>query len=252
MKICRHGMMLYNVHDKYVGRSLELYGEFSEGEVGIFDQIVKPGAWVLEIGANIGAHTIHLAKMVGPGGRVLAFEPQRLVFQTLCANVALNSLANVHTFQTAVSECPGEITVPVLDPARPHNFGGLNIEGHSRGEAVPVITVDSFSLPRCDVMKIDVEGMEGRVLTGAAGTIARFRPILYVENDRSEKSDALIRQIDSLGYNMYWHCPPLFNPRNFAGRTENVFGRIVSKNLFCWHKSVAQHVKGMTQVRVPA
>jgi hypothetical protein len=88
VKQCRHGMMLYNVHDLYVGRSLDQYGEFSQGEIDLFGQILKPGQVVLDVGANIGAHTLWFAQTVGPSGTVLAFEPQRIVFQALCANLA--------------------------------------------------------------------------------------------------------------------------------------------------------------------
>ncbi|MBU3737095.1 MAG: hypothetical protein FGM62_08995, partial [Methylobacterium sp.] len=55
---CRHGPLLYNVNDQYVGRSLALYGEFSEQEMAVFRHFVNPGDVVLEVGANIGAHTV--------------------------------------------------------------------------------------------------------------------------------------------------------------------------------------------------
>jgi FkbM family methyltransferase len=250
-KACKHGTLVYNIHDIYIGRSLELYGEFSEGEIELFQQIVKPGRVVVEVGANIGAHTVFLAQAVGPMGRVLAFEPQRVIFQVLCANLALNSLPNVHAWQAAVGNKPGEIVVPVLDYSQPHNFGGLSLEGHQLGERVPVMTLDSLNLQQCYLLKIDVEGMEQSVLEGAAQTIARCRPILYVENDRQEKAAALIRYIDGIGYNMYWHTPPLFNPNNFAGNPENVFGRVVSVNMLCCPKSLPQQVVGLPPVEVP-
>jgi len=58
--------------------------------VRFFRQLVQPGWSILDIGANMGAHTIALARLVGPTGKVLSFEPQRIIFQALCANVALN------------------------------------------------------------------------------------------------------------------------------------------------------------------
>lgn len=91
---CRDGVMLFNPLDSFVGRSLDLYGEFSRGEAAVFDQIVAPGDTVLDVGANIGAHTLWMARRVGPAGSVIAFEPQRAVFQTLCANMALNGMTN--------------------------------------------------------------------------------------------------------------------------------------------------------------
>src|SRR4051812_16828084 len=95
LKACKHGRFLYNVNDTFVGRSLDLYGEWCEEEIEVLSQIIKPGSVVLDIGANIGTHTICFAKQALPGGVVYAFEPQRLVFQNLCANIALNQLVNV-------------------------------------------------------------------------------------------------------------------------------------------------------------
>ena len=112
----RYGKIMYNQLDEFVGKSLRLYGEFSQGEANLFEQIVKPGHVVVEAGANIGAHTIHLAQLAGDKGQVWAFEPQRLVFQLLAGNVALNSLTNVRCLQKCLGD-GGEksLLVPVLD-----------------------------------------------------------------------------------------------------------------------------------------
>src|SRR5260370_9715023 len=77
---CRHGMMLYNVNDQFQGKMLDKYGEYSEGEVDTFAQLLKPGMGAVEVGANIASPTAAIARMVGPQGRVLAFEPQRATF----------------------------------------------------------------------------------------------------------------------------------------------------------------------------
>lgn len=233
LKDCRYGRMLYNVNDIYVGRSLDLYGEFSEGEVEVFRKAVRPGDLVLDVGANIGAHTVFLAQAVGPTGAVIAFEPQRLMFQTLCANVALNSLVNVHCQQAAVGDSPGVVIVPTLDPTRENNFGGVSVGSRSNGEPVPVVRLDDLHLNRCRLIKIDVEGMELQVLRGAAKLIEQHAPALYVENDRKEQSAELIRHIDSIGYDAYWHLPHLFNPQNFLRNPTNVFGPTQSINMLC-------------------
>ena len=164
---------------------------------------MRPGDVVVEAGANIGVHTLPLAKRVGPGGRVYAFEPQRLVFQTLCANAALNGLTNVDCRQAACGADRGEILVPEFDFSAANNFGGLSLGRHAQGERVPVVTIDSLALPACRFIKADVEGMELQVLKGARETIARCRPVLYVENDRADSSPALIAYLLSLGYRLY-------------------------------------------------
>jgi FkbM family methyltransferase len=250
VKTCRYGTMAYNLNDKYVGRSLDLYGEFSEGEVEIFRELVGPADLVLDVGANIGAHTLFFARQVGPPGRVLAFEPQRIVFQTLCANMALNSLTNVWCYPCALGAAPGQITVPPLDYTKTGNFGGLSLGG-TTGEEVPVLTIDGLKLPRCRLIKLDVEGAEERVLRGAVQTLARERPFLYVENDRKDRSASLIRFIASQGYHMAWHKPRLFNPANQAGNANNVFGTIVSINMLCVPQSESWRLKGLTPVEIP-
>ena len=63
----RHGFLLYNKNDIYIGKSIEKYGEFSHLEAKLFEQICKEGDIVIEVGANIGAHTVYLSKLVGKG-----------------------------------------------------------------------------------------------------------------------------------------------------------------------------------------
>lgn len=244
--------MLYNINDMYIGRSLDLYGEYSEGEVELFRQIVRKGDVVIEVGANYGAHTVFLAQQVGMEGVVLAFEPQRIVYQALNANIAINNIPNTFCLQQAVGAAPGFIRVPPLDYSRTNNFGGLALGQYEVGEQVPVAMLDSFDLKHCNFLKIDVEGMEEQVLRGAVKIIERFRPVMYVENDKQEKSADLVRYIDSLNYNMYWHKPFYFSPNNFLGNPENVFPNIVSLNMLCLHKSIPQNVTGFEPVTVPA
>lgn len=251
IKDCRHGKMVFNPLDAYVGRSLNEYGEFSEGEAALFRQIVREGSVVLEIGANIGAHTVMLSKLAGPSGAVFAFEPQRIIFQNLAANLSLNSIINTFCYQKAVGEVAGTLLVPVLDFEKENNWGGLSLGSWQHGEKVEVVTVDSLALPNCNFLKIDVEGMELSVLKGATQTITKFHPVMYIENDREEKSDALIRYIDYLDYDIYWHCPYLFNPDNFNRVQSNVFGNIVSKNVLCVHKSANTVLEGFSRVQVP-
>ena len=233
-----HGVYLANINDQYVGRSLHKYGEFSELEIELFDQLVKPGAVVMDVGANLGAHTVRFSQLAGESGRVIAFEPQRIVYQTLCANVALNSLLNVDCYQTGVGEREESMKVVDVDPRVSNNFGGLSLNLPGPGEMVPVLRLDGFSgLPRLDLLKIDVEGMEGAVLRGAEKIVEKFKPVLYVENDRPEHSEELMRLIDSMGYRMYWHAPFLYREDNVRGDPENVFEGIASFNLLCFHKS---------------
>ncbi|MBD3563031.1 FkbM family methyltransferase, partial [Planktothrix sp. FACHB-1355] len=171
--------------------------------------------------------------------------------QNLCANLALNSITNTYCYNVALGDAIGSVKVPVLDYNRANNFGGIELGSHIEGELVQVITVDSLNLPYCRLIKLDVEGMELQVLQGAVNTINRLKPILYVENDRLEKALSLLSYLHSLGYKMYWHITPLYNPNNYFQNAENIFGDIVSMNILCLHSSSSLTVSGLQPVEIP-
>jgi hypothetical protein len=105
LKQCRHGFFLFNSNDSFIGRSLDLYGEWCEAE-GLLP-LLGPGQVVVDVGANIGTHTIPFANKVTKTGLVVAFEPQRQVFNYLVSNLTLKNLLHVATFQSALGEASG-------------------------------------------------------------------------------------------------------------------------------------------------
>ena len=246
------GYVLCNPNDIYVGRAIELYGEYSESEAHLFEQLVSEGDIVVEVWSNIGAHTLMFSQAAGGKGRVYAFEPQRVVFQTLCANLALNSITNVECFQAVVGEESGSVLLPDLKYDTEGNFGGFSAKNFGQGRKTPQVSLDGFlDVPRLRLVKVDVEGMEIDVLKGAEKTIEKFRPLLYVENDRVEKSPELISLLLSLRYKVYWHLPPLFNPENFAGSEENIYSNILSLNLLCVPREAEGNLTGFREVKDP-
>jgi FkbM family methyltransferase len=244
--------MMYLQTDKYIGTSLEVYGEYCESESEVFAQLLAPGQTVIEVGANIGAHTIHLSQLVGPAGRVFAFEPQRVVFQILCANVALNEAFNVRTFHAAAGAATGTVKVPEIDYYVPEsNFGALSLEDSMEGEDIPILALDNMAFSSVRLLKIDVEGMEAQVIEGARQLIGLHRPVIYVENDRITHSAGLIKLIEELGYDMWWHFARLFNPNNHANVAENIFADTTSVNLLCLPKEETSSVIGFRKVTGP-
>lgn len=246
----RYGSMLFPVGDIWVGRSLATYGEYSESEVMLFRQLVRPGDTVVEAGANIGALTVPLARLVGEGGRLYAFEPQAPIHQVLSANLLINGLRHVHAERAALGTGPGTINVPFVDLERRENFGGVSVGGEG-GDRCPVVTLDSYELPSVRLIKVDVEGAEAQVLGGARDTIGRLRPFLYVENDRKEKSAELIALIMGMGYRLWWHVAPLFNPGNHRGEATNVFGRVSSLNMLCVPKEHGLSINNAQEILSP-
>ena len=124
--------MSHLVSDRYIGRAFDRYGEFSEGEIELFRQVVRPGWLAVDGGANIGAHTLPLSTLVGPKGAVVAAKPQRIIHQLLCANLALNAATNVRAMHTALGAEPGRVTIPSIDYDAEGNFGGLALGGHEK------------------------------------------------------------------------------------------------------------------------
>jgi FkbM family methyltransferase len=251
VKECRHGTMMFNVHDRFIGRALDLYGEWCEAEIRAVAPILEPGCTVIDIGANIGTHTIAFAKMVGAQGRVIAFEPQRIVHQILCGNVALNALTNVVVLNAAAGDVAGHVRIPSIDPTRDYNFGAIALcapdAEKEEGDLVEVVTVDALQLQACRLIKVDVEGMEPKVIEGARETIARCEPALFVENNTVEKSAAVLEAISDVGYKGYWHVSPYFSARNYFGHSENVFAQYQPEaNLLCVPKHVS--IEGLEPV----
>ena len=157
----------------------------------------------LDVGANIGGFTLPIAKFVSStNGKVHAFEPQRIVFQQFCANVFLNRLDNVYSYNLALANKMGEIEIPELDFWKSQNIGGfsidINIRQNIRNEAimgktfsnsessetfvVEQRTLDSFNFSfEISLIKVDVEGYELEFFLGGLNTIKsnNFPPIIF-------------------------------------------------------------------------
>jgi FkbM family methyltransferase len=247
------GPMIVPTYDTVVSRCLLLYGEWAFAEMALLGPLIQAGDVVVDCGAHIGAHSLFFARQVGRQGQVFCFEPQRLLFQHLCGNVAVNGLSNVTTFWAALGDTAGALRPPEIDPLRPENLGGRAMDGvgDPRAMQVPVMTVDSLTLSRCRLIKIDAEGMERVVIQGATKTIRQHRPLLYVENNKHERSATLIETISALGYRLFWHFSPYFRPGNFNKKTENVFPNTADPNMLCLPAEVEAAVDELDPVRGP-
>ena len=150
---------------------------------------------ILDIGANLGAYSIPIAKGIQHvGGKVIAFEPQRIVYYQLCGNVILNRLDNIEAIHKAVGDYDGEIEIPEINYENNTNIGAfsfdktyrehLNLEQYvlNKSSHVPIITLDSLKLSKSpELIKIDVEGFELNVLKGAEKFLEEhnYPPILF-------------------------------------------------------------------------
>lgn len=246
LKDCRWGRFIL-LRGDMISTYADVYGEWCELEVALYRRMLKPDSVVIEVGANLGLHSVPLAKIAG-SGRVICFEPQRAVFNVLCGNLALNNLNNVDAHRVAVGEHEEVITTESTDYDMPWNYGAFSIAAGFSGEArfpgvlkpepTTVVVLDAFSetadLQRLDLIKIDAEGFELAVLRGAERLIARTRPTLFVENNNPVNGDDLIRHIRGLGYDCYWYCTERFHRDNYnaVDRSSPVASNGVSWNPF--------------------
>ena len=156
------------------------------------EKIAKPTDVVVDVGAHIGIHTVHFAKKVRA---VIAIEPEPQNFELLKRNIDLNGLNNVLALPIALSSYDGHIEFCISTSSGGHSVERR--EGCIAKVRVPCMCMDALvnrmKISKIDIVKIDVEGHEHKVLEGMAGTLANAPPkVLIVEMDKdSELIDEL-------------------------------------------------------------
>jgi FkbM family methyltransferase len=198
----RTGIYLITNESEMIQSHLLQLGAFEPAAAKLADAVcrIKDGA-VIDVGANIGTFSIHLATL-NRDVEILAFEPQRLVYYQLCANVLLNSARNICAFQLAVGSSKGTVDVPLLDPYREKFPGSVTLdpavaavratipgiaetEPNLRAQSFEIVelaTLDELMAGKAvSFMKIDVEGMELAVLQGATAVLDHSRPVIFAE-----------------------------------------------------------------------
>ncbi|MBT3352895.1 MAG: FkbM family methyltransferase [Nitrospinaceae bacterium] len=234
----RDGKFIVNKNDVVVSRSLILYGEYARQEMKYFKTFCAPGDVIVEVGANIGAHTVGLARTVENQGQIIAIEPQPILFHNLCGNISINSLTNVQCLNLAISNVEGITHIPPINYSSENNFSAFFLDDAYTGQKISTKRLDDIlRLSRFDFLKIDVEGMEMQVLEGTERHIKEFKPILFVENIFHEKSQALIEHLWGMDYELYWCITPYFSEDNFNQNKENVFSNNKSFDILGIHKS---------------
>lgn len=243
--------MLVNPNDLYIGKALLEYGEYGEAESSFLLQLLalnRPGL-IIEVGANIGAHTVALAAEAHRRQQAMqVFEPQPVIFQNLCANLSANGFEHVRAWPFACGAKPGIVHFNNPNYRATGNFGGISMQTEATGGTTRVSCValdDMLGGEIVSLIKIDVEGFELSVLQGAEQTLTHSRPMLYVENDRVDRSQALIEWLWSKQYRLWWHVTPLFNPDNFFGRSDNIYGNLSSFNMFGLPQESVVPVEGL-------
>lgn len=200
--------------------SIWLLGSFEPETVSCYQRIVKPGDIVLDIGANIGAHTFFLAKSVGEQGRVIAFEPTDYAYSKLSKNSSLNPelASRIQCMQYMLVDSEAQDTPtpelysswPLRDEADLHDLhqGRLMTTSGAQPKTLDVV-ISSIGLERVDCIKLDIDGFECGMLRGAREVLTRWHPPIimelapYVLEEQGASLSELIQLLKDYGYLLY-------------------------------------------------
>jgi FkbM family methyltransferase len=196
--VVRDGMLFLAQPAVPIDWYIMFFGTYEPEVRQIFRAVLSARGVALDIGANVGWHTLLMARLVGKDGRVLAAEANPTVRTRLQENLRLNRFANVELIPYAMMDSEG--TAEFYDPAADNGDSGsgyiVTNSPQSRRGIIPVETrqVDSVisaaRIERLDLIKIDVEGFEWAVLQGGTQTIGKFRPHIIFEYNAEYSSRA--------------------------------------------------------------
>jgi FkbM family methyltransferase len=170
------------------------------------DRNVKPGMVVFDVGANNGSYTLRLARLVGSGGRVIAFEPDPDIAALLAHNIESNSFSQATVVRGAAYRESG--TIRLGRAVASSSYSGLYYDKASEWIDVSAYTLDSVAqsqgLERLDLVKIDAEGAEDDVVIGMSALLQTLRPAILVElhDWHGAPTQQLPAKLRSLGYDV--------------------------------------------------
>jgi len=184
-------------------------GEFEPETSALFRRLVKPGMIVFDIGANVGAHGLPLAKLVGVTGHVYMFEPTGWALKKLEKNLSLNpDLSHVTVERRALSDQD----VSGQQYSIRSQWYADGVEGVEEVGVIDYITLDSYcvshGIEQVDFIKLDVDGFETKILKGGINMLASKQPSLLIEmsdywqRQAGDSAEAMIEALNVAGY----HC----------------------------------------------
>jgi FkbM family methyltransferase len=210
---------------------------------------IRPGDLCLDIGANVGVHSLLMAQATGPGGHVVAVEPHPRICDRLRRNVDLNRLTNVTVVPAALSATDGNIDLYGFAEDAFHQGSSSLLPDREAQAAISVRSVRGPTLQRecsietCQFLKIDVEGAESLVLAELAELIEMHRPVIICEYRKlhwdkfGHSAGPIVNRLTRLNYDLYYVYKNVTRPLN-SDRPPD------SCELFCVPKSTQRLREG--------
>lgn len=193
--------------DWVIGARIALRRSYEPHVARVFRALLRPAMSVLDLGANIGYYTMLAAAMVGPAGRVAAFEPGPANASLLAASVAANGFRTVTLFPCAVADAAGTVGLQLDD-----SNGQLTAPEAAGVTRVQAVSLDGLLGPAypVDLIKIDIEGAEGLALAGMEGLVRARRPLIITEFSPTALSlvsriapEGYLGRLRALGYDLH-------------------------------------------------
>lgn len=185
-------------------------GGWEPTTIKFLKEILTPGATVIEVGANIGAHSLLIASTIGKNGTLWAIEPTLFANKKLKENISLNTqINNINIIETLISNnCSDLVDISINSD--------WSLNGAQSPEVFankPVITIDVLvstnSINALNLLKVDVDGFDLKVLQGARDTLKNLKPIIYCElceyalNANGDSIDGIFDLLEGLGYKCF-------------------------------------------------
>lgn len=205
-----YGPMWVLEEDLGCSRILQEYGEYSPLELALMKSYIGPDSVVIDVGANIGAFTVPLARMCK---KVYAFEPQHSVLEVLRMNT--RNLPNVEVIPHGL----GLVHEKRYYTPNPEYVGSTKMEPDGTAE-VEIFPLDSFGI-KPDFIKFDIEGMEIDAIAGGFHTITTHRPVIFSE--RQKEYFSLFHTLTKLHYFNSTVDLPIFSPGNYNRNPNNIY-----------------------------
>jgi FkbM family methyltransferase len=177
----------------------------------LFRELLRKGDIYIDVGSHVGYHVLVACHFIGESGRIFALDPQPYNCDRLLTNAALNGFANITVIAAAVSSAGGFVSLKSQSSSDKSRLtlAGAGINDESLTFIAPAVTlawvVEAHALPRVDLLKIDVEGFEFKVLEGASPVLHRVRNIIFeiLPNQDHEDARKIEELLRSFGFRMF-------------------------------------------------
>lgn len=185
------------------------------GRMELFSKVRKGGV-IIDIGANIGEVSMNFAKIVGPNGKVISFEPNLSNYRRYERNLKANTFSNITLVKKGLGHVPGNYKM-AINENEPGNAGSTRVVGKANNndafDVAEIIRLDDFlnknPVERIDLIKIDTEGFETSVIKSGMNSLRTFKPTLFLElhdvklREQGSSAEELVSLLRSLDYELH-------------------------------------------------